>query len=384
MVAPTPFPGNRGTPSRILDMSQGLSRLGHDIHVVSYHLKTDNPTDGITVHRIPNIPTYKKMGPGPSIQKLLLLDPLLAVKVWQISNKIDFDLIHGHSFEGFLSSLPTARLKMKKIIYDAHSNLVDELPYYNFINIKFLANFFDKKVPQWADHIIAVSDTLKEFLLEKNIYRNKITVIPTGVNIKQFEGYNPELIREKYNIEEKIKIVMYTGTLANYQRVDYLIDAIQIVFAEYKNSILFLVGNSNEEKYRKMCSERGIADKVIIVGEQPFSQIPLYLAAADIVVSPRTVCPGIPQKLSNYMAAQKAIVSYEGSAKLLKHKINGIVVENGNTKQMAEWIITLLNNSKLRTELGINAKKSLLGKYDWDSLSKVVENIYRNIISEKM
>ncbi|MFX0126067.1 MAG: hypothetical protein ACFFAE_20770, partial [Candidatus Hodarchaeota archaeon] len=56
MVAPTPFPGNRGTPSRILDMSLGLHRLGHEVHIASYHLKTTTPTDGLIVHRIPTIP----------------------------------------------------------------------------------------------------------------------------------------------------------------------------------------------------------------------------------------------------------------------------------------------------------------------------------------
>lgn len=380
MVAPTPFPGNRGTPSRILDMSQGLSRLGHDVHVVSYHLKTDTPTDGIAVHRISNIPTYKKMGPGPSIQKLLVLDPLLAFKVWQISNIIDFDIIHGHSYEGFLASLPTARIKKKIIIYDAHSTLIDELPSYNFVNIKFFAKFLDVKVPEWANHIIAVSDTLKDFLIEKKISKDKITVVPTGVNIKQFEGHDPHFIRKRYNIKDSTKIVMYTGSLANFQGVDYLIEAMRIVFNERKDAILFLVGNSNEQKYKDICKKFGIEKKVIITGECPFSEIPSFLATADVVVSPRTICPGIPQKLTNYMAAQKAIVSFEGSAKLLQHEFNGVVVKNGNIGEMAEWVIKLLQNEDLRLKIGVIAKNTLVGKYDWDSLSKKVEEVYFQMI----
>ncbi len=380
MVAPTPFPGNRGTPSRILDMSQGLSRLGHEVHVVSYHLKTNTPTDGITVHRIPNISTYKKMGPGPSIQKLLILDPLLTFKVWQVSSKIDFDLIHGHSYEGFLAALPTAKIKKKKIIYDAHSTLVDELPSYNFVNIKSLTSLLDVKVPEWADHIIAVSDTLKEFLLAKKINEGKITVIPTGVNIKQFEGHDPALIRKEYNIKNSTKIVMYTGSLANFQGVDYLIEAMKIVFNEQKDAILFLVGNTNEQKYKDVCKRFGIEKKVIITGERPFNEIPIFLAAADVVVSPRAVCPGIPQKLANYMAAGKAIVSFEGSAKLLKHEFNGVVVKNGNINEMAEGIIKLLVSTDSRLKIGMNAKDSIIGKYDWDSLAKKVEMIYSQLV----
>ena len=382
MVAPTPFPGNRGTPSRILDMSLGLRRLGHEIHIVSYHLKTDTPTDGLIVHRIPNIPTYKKMGPGPSYQKLLILDPLLALKVWQISNEIDFDILHGHSYEGFLASLPTARIKEKKLIYDAHSTLAGEMPSYNFLDIRTVMNFFDKKVPEWADHIIAVSDTLKNFLLRNGEHEERITVIPTGVNPEQFKGHDPEYIRKRYNIPGDKKIVMYTGSLANFQGIDYLIEAMKIILNKYKHVVLFLVGNSNKKTYKDICKKYGIADNVVITGERPFNEVPLFLASADIVVSPRTECPGIPQKLSNYMAAGKAIVSFKGSAKLLRHQENGIIIENGNIDQMAKWIIRLLNNSELRTKLEINAQNSLMGKYDWNALAKKVETLYYEILPQ--
>lgn len=380
MVAPTPFPGNRGTPSRILDMSQGLARLGHEVHVVSYHLKTQTPTNGITVHRIPNIPTYKKMGPGPSFQKLLVLDPLLALEVWRISQKIDFDIIHGHSYEGFLAALGTARIKKKKLIYDAHSTLAGELPSYGFVNIKAVVDYLDAKVPQWSDHVVAVSETLKDFLIAKGISPDRISVIPTGVNISQFEGHDPELIRQRYQIPTGMKIVMYTGSLANFQGVDYLIEAMKIVFRERKGVVLFLVGNSNEQKYREMCLHSGIADRVIITGEKPFEEIPLFLAAADVLVSPRTDCPGIPQKLSNYMAAGRAIVSFEGSAKLLQHGKNGVVVENANVGSMAQEIVKLLGEPARREELGGNAKQSLMGRYDWDSLAKRTEAVYAKLL----
>lgn len=382
MVAPTPFPGNRGTPSRILDMSQGLARLGHEVHVVSYHLKTQTPTDGIAIHRIPNIPTYKRMGPGPSFQKLLLLDPLLALEVLKISKKIDFDIIHGHSYEGFLAALGTARIRKKKLIYDAHSTLAGELPSYGFVNIKSVVTYLDARVPRWSDYVIAVSDTLKEFLIGQGVRPEKISVIPTGVNIEQFEGHDPNWVRTHYKVPRDARIVMYTGSLANFQGVDYLIEAMKIVFSNYKDVVLFLVGNSNEQKYREMCSEGGIADKVIITGERPFEEIPLFLAAADVLVSPRTECPGIPQKLSNYMAAGKAIVSFAGSAKLLQHEKNGVVVENGNLIEMAQGIGKLLDDTALRRTLGENAKQSLIGKYDWDSLAKRVEAVYVKLLPE--
>jgi 1,2-diacylglycerol 3-alpha-glucosyltransferase len=380
MVAPTPFPGNRGTPSRILDMSLALKGLGHEIHVVTYHLRTETPTDGLYVHRIPNIPTYRKMGPGPSLQKLAILDPLLMLKVWQVANRIDFDILHGHSYEGFLASLPTARIKGKRLVYDAHSTLIGEMPSYEFLDIKVVMRFLDRKVPKWADHIIAVSKTLKDFILEKGQVEDRVSVVPTGVNVSQFEGHNPDVIRRKLGISNEMKIVAYTGSMANFQGVDYLIEAMKEVLVKCQNVVLLLIGNSNERKYRAMCVEKGMENDVIITGERPFDEIPLFLACADVAVIPRTECPGIPQKLTNYMAAGKAIVSFEGSAKLLSNGFNGIVVKDFDIKGMANAIIKVLKDPRLRRDLGSEAKRTILEKYEWKILSRKVERVYMSLL----
>jgi len=343
-------------------------------------LKTETATTGITVHRIRRIPTYKKMGPGPSFQKLLILDPLLGAKVWQVSEKIDFDVIHGHSFEGLLAALPTARIRKKRLIYDAHSTLIGELPSYGFVNIKWLMKFFDRKVPAAADHILAVSKSLKEFLVKGGQPEEGITIVPTGVNVRQFEGHDPERKRKEFGIPERIPIVMYTGSLANFQGVDFLVNAMKKVLGEMPDAVLMLIGNSNVEKYRNMCKTLGIEDRVIMTGEKPFEEIPLFIACADVLVSPRIECPGIPQKISNYMAAGKAIVSFEGSAKLLVNNENGLVVSNGDTAKMATAIILLLTNEGLRTKLGQDAKKTILEKYDWGTLSRQVEKVYSDLL----
>lgn len=129
-----------------------------------------------------------------------------------------------------------------------------------------------------------------------------------------------------------------------------------------------------------MCMEKGINDRVIVAVDETFDQIPCYLAAADVVVSPRVECCGIPQKLSNYMVAQKAIVCFKGSGKLITDKSDGLLVENGNTDAMAEAIIEILKNRDLKENLGKNAKQTLVGKYDWISLCKNLEGLYSKIL----
>ncbi len=379
MVAACPFPANRGTPSRILAMSEGLALLGHEVHVVTYHFGTNQATHGITVHRTPKLP-YHNLSPGPTLVKLTLLDPLLIFKLLAVVRDKRIDVIHAHHFEGALVATLVGKITGITVIYDAHTTLAGELSYYHVAYHRLISRFFDRRVPAWADQIISVSDTIAEFLIRQGIAADAIDVVPTGVVIEDFEGHDPEPIRRQYQLHGR-KIAMYTGTLAEFQGIDYLLDAMAIVLNNDPAALLLCVGDGDIERYRQKSQQLQLADRILFIEAQPFSSIPAFLAAADVVVIPRTECPGIPQKLTNYMAAAKAIVSFAGSAKILVDGENGLVIEDGNVAAMADAISRLLNDRPLRQKLGDQAKESLRGKYDWTSLSKKIQDIYRRILA---
>ena len=81
MVAACPFPWPRGTPIRIFRMADALGRRGHEVHVVTYHLGEACSGAPFHIHRIPSVATYRKYSPGPTIQKLLIPDLLLVLKM---------------------------------------------------------------------------------------------------------------------------------------------------------------------------------------------------------------------------------------------------------------------------------------------------------------
>src|SRR5690606_37801041 len=108
MLAARPFPYPRGTPIRIYRMADALPRRGHVVHVIAYHLHLAEPPaqpPAFQLHRIPVVATYQKCSPGPSLQKLLVLDPLLAIKTARLMREHAFDVIHAHHFEGMLAGL---------------------------------------------------------------------------------------------------------------------------------------------------------------------------------------------------------------------------------------------------------------------------------------
>lgn len=391
MVAACPFPANHGSPASIREMSEALAKLGHDVHIVTYPLGQKIPVERATIHRIPSLGLFdkKKILVGPSYQRLLF-DLLLIIKLCQVVRQQKIEIIHAHNYEGALVGYLAKLITGRPLLYNAVNTMIDELPSYNFIRPKALArklaNLLDNFVPRTADYVTVVSNELHSFLVQRGVDPKKMSIIPAGVNPEMFTDKDPHLMRQRYHIGSR-PLVIYTGTLDEFQRLDYLLRAMKIVVSEMKEAMLLIVGNiikeSHLRKNRTLVNELKIERNVIFTNERSLEELPYCLAAADVAVVPRPSCPGFPVKLLNYMAAGKAIVTFAGSAKALRDMENAIVVEDHNWEKLGEGITLLLRNPQLATQLGENARSAIDGDFDWTSLARKIGNTYFKLIEEQ-
>ncbi len=373
-------------------MSESLSSRGHQVHIVSYHIKDSSiaVNEDVDVHRIKPFFKYTKMEPGPSFKKPLL-DILLAIKVIKVSKKYNIDVIHAHHIEGLVSSILASRILNLPLIYDAHVYVTNELEILGVFSNTSLSRkiilWFEKLFVNRASAIVTVSKELADILNSFGYPDDKIWIIPTGTNLEHFKNKtNSEcknLIKESFGLSDKEKIIMYTGTLTPYQGLEYLINSMEILVKKIPSARLVIVGNGDINKYRKLVDEKNISDSVIFTGEKPFKEIPSLLSIADIAVSPRVEASGIPQKLTNYMAAGVPIVAFKGSAKILKDKKTGYIVENEDVMGFAEGMIELAENIHLCEYLSKNAAKEV-ESFTWANLVKKCEECYITLVSKKL
>ena len=99
MIAPTPYFADRGCHVRIYEEARALTKRGHEVCIVTYHLGRDMP--GVRVVRIPHVPWYNKLEAGPSWHKPYL-DILLLWKSLAEVRSFRPHLIHAHLHEGAL------------------------------------------------------------------------------------------------------------------------------------------------------------------------------------------------------------------------------------------------------------------------------------------
>ena len=88
-------------------------------------------------------------------------------------------------------------------------------------------------------------------------------------------------------------------------------------------------------------------------------------------------------KLLNYMAAGKAVVVSAGSAKAVRHRVNGWVVADGSAAGYADAILHLLAAPELRAALGRAARRTVEDEYGWDRVVDQVEATYRTVLAAR-
>lgn len=376
VVAACPFPCPRGTPIRIYRTAEALARRGHDVQVVTYHLGEPCEAPPFAIHRIVDVPTYRRYSPGPSWQKLAVIDPLVVRRLKALLQSPGFDVIYAHHVEGLLLALAARGRRQIPIVFDAHTLLESELPFYRIglgqMLTTRIGRVLDTVLPRLATRVIAVSEEIRRGFEEHSPeLAGRITVIPNGVELDTFQ-VSPTTAGRSSNT------LIYTGNLAAYQGIDLMLRAFAALRGKRQDVRLEIVAETGFAPYEPLALELGVRDSIDVV-PLSFSDVPQRLAAATVALNPRTQCGGVPQKLLNYMAAGRPIVSFAGSAKHLRHGEDGWVVANDDVGGFADAIDHLLDDSSLARLLGENAREHVRAKRSWESVGERIEQVLRDV-----
>jgi glycosyltransferase involved in cell wall biosynthesis len=106
-------------------------------------------------------------------------------------------------------------------------------------------------------------------------------------------------------------LVLYTGTFEAYQGVDLLIDAAALLAKTHPAARVLVVGGEPAQvaEARAKAAARGAGASMIFSGQQPARDIPAFVQACDILVSPRVRGTNTPLKIYSYLRSGKPIVA---------------------------------------------------------------------------
>jgi len=296
----------------------------------------------------------------------------------------DYDVLHIHGMVPILTDLALliGKIRRKPIVLTYHYD-AETLKYgvlgmiisriYNHITISFV---------KLADKVVATTRSYAEtsHVLSKILRRT--VIIPCGIDINYFLNTQNNV---QPSINAKYKI-LYVGKLIYYKGVDTLIKAFKIVTDALDDAYLIIVGNGEIEKLKLLAGKLGVNNKIMFTGWLPNELLPRYYHTSDIVVLPsiksRREAFGIV--LLEAMACRKPVIvsNIPGPRSIIKDGENGLLVPPGNSLKLADAIIKLLTNKKLKENMVRHAYETVK-EYDWDNIVRQYEDIYKALVRFK-
>ena len=389
MIAPEPFFQIRGTPFSIYHRLRALSRLGHEVDLVTYHLGDDVEFQGLRINRIPRFPFIKHIKIGPSLPKLPL-DIVLFNKAMALFLKRNYDCIHTHEEAALLGAMLHKIFRIPHI-YDMHSSLPQQFINYNYFKVMpgpmlKIARAIEGFILKNSDAIIAICPHLKTIAVETgavgriDVIEN-VALIPTQAEVDEDTVLR---IRRELDIGDNL-VALYTGTFEYNQGLEQIIEAIPDVTKDCPNIVFLLVGGERQqvENIRALSKKMGVEKYVRLPGKKPLEEMPAYMALCDILLSFRKIGTNTPLKLYSYLWSGRPTVATD----LLVHTqvldSNVAVLTEPKPEAFAQGILKLARDSKLRRQMGQNARRLAEQRYTYDIYLEKIRNLYSYVENKK-
>jgi glycosyltransferase involved in cell wall biosynthesis len=319
MIAPEPFFEPRGTPFSEFHRIRALTALGHSVDLVTYPFGQDVALPGLRVFRALRPPFVRHVRIGPSLAKVPL-DILLTFTALRRALTDRYDAIHSHEEGGLIGVVLAALLRVPHL-YDMHSSLPQQLTNFAFSRSPFVRRLFTaiERIMIRRSRVVVVICAALEDTARQIDPRARVVLIenaPGSADEPAAAGAGAA-IREQLGLDTNTPLVLYTGTFEAYQGFELLFDAMACVRAARPDARLLLVGGKPDqvERAKVDAARAGIQDVTIFAGERPAADIPAYLHACDVLVSPRSRGTNTPLKIYQYLRSGKPIVA----TRLLTH-----------------------------------------------------------------
>ena len=207
-----------------------------------------------------------------------------------------------------------------------------------------------------SNSVIAISENVKLSFLKLGLKTKRIIVINDGLDIVDIKNKAVEQCADEITIKSNEELIIGTlGRLSWEKGIVTFIESAPLILSEEKNVKFFIVGDGplmNELKNKSL--SMGLTERIIFTGwlSNPFN----ILSKFDVFVL-SSFNEGLSASVMQAMAFGLAVVATNvgGVGELINDGQDGILVEPGNPKAIANAVLTLLKDKGLRERIGKNA-----------------------------
>ncbi len=352
---------------------------------------------------------YLKSGPHNHVPKEDLLEKLPEFLgnflEYKERNKINYSIVHGHYHDGGWVASQIKRVLDIPMVQTFHSlghvrhralekfgeEHIDMEPFEERIKT-------EQEIMKVTDKIVATNPPERKDILRYYSFdlEEKIEVIPCGVNLQKFRKINKEKARKHRNIDKSEVLLLYVGRLDSRKGVETTIRALPKVirdFSKKNKTVKFMVVGGKigkrgdkidikeKERLLGIAKELGVEDNVVFEGKRDQEKLKNYYSAADIFITAPYYEPFGMTALETMRCGTPIIASNVGGLPyLIKNRKNGLLFPVGKHNSLADRIIKLENDEKMREAVIESGEEMIKEKYGWKIIANDMAKLYQQLI----
>ncbi len=367
-------PSISGVVRSMLLFRQGLLDSGHEVAVIAPEY-IDYEDDEPYIFRFPAIDLSSQVD-------LSLLIPIKGLMGPTI-NGLKPDVIHsqhpvvmGNLAAAFARELRTPLVFTFHTLYEEYAQ-----KYVPFAAQDLASVFLDEVVSRYLSHcthIIAPTPSIRSMILNKYAVDVPVTVIPTPVDLDNYENLPREHLRGKLGLESA-EILLYLGRLSEEKNLEFLLDAFAVIAPRRPKAHLLIVGKGpSEDKLRRQAERLEILPWVRFHGTIPYHEVANLMVAADLLVFPsRVETQGLV--LVEAMAAGTPVVAVDCPSSRDILADGGGVIAPVDEAEFALTVVRLLEDPQRLRALGLEARKAAR-RYDIPTATGKLIEVYQKAI----
>lgn len=373
------YPAVGGLQNYITTLKIGLEKLGHKVDIIAHNHIPSDESNNMNKKVIHETQQFYKKRYGCYSEELVKENRRLASFEFMLRNMNleKYDIFHAQ--DRFTANV-LGRLNQqykKPLLFTPHGFMTERRLKFKLIKSGSVEEAYylamDQKAVESSDHIITLCEAFRPMLEKLGLEDGKVTTVYTGIDFKS---------KKRQKTKDKM-IITCVARLRPRKGHKHLFEALSLLKKDMKNVEVRIVGDGEMRKELEKQVKALKLDNVFFLGER--KDIPELLSSSDIFVLP-TTSDTLPIAIIEAMFANKAILTTDhgGIAEIIEDNHSGLLVEAGNSQQLADKLSLLLHDPELRKTLAQNARGFADKHLTRLNMVKKIEEIYQSFYKEEL